>query len=540
MTLRALWRGAALFLVVVLFVSYTVHRAVKLRPRAGPIVASVWRGGALVAREVVRSEEERPASIAAALVEPGSTLVLEKIVADAPLARLALLRTLSLVPGLDGVEATLDGVTIYVTADDLLSRQAYDRGLSIQSIDLGLGVDLNALDDMLAKRLRASIDDILRNARLRRIRLQRVVPGMPAEVRKVDVPTLQAAVHDAVRYLVRGVGPDGRYRYFVDAITNSVKSEYGLPRHSGTTWFLVQAAKEPDEIDAARRALGFLRARVVGCGKESCVAEGNVADLGSSAIGLLAFTDAVCGGVDPGARDVVVRLAAFVRSMQRADGEFMHKFERDRARAVDVQWEYFSGEATLALARAHRITGDPADLEAAKKGLAFRVGKGWSFFGDRYWFGEEHWTCQAVEELWDRAPDRKALDFCLHWARFNRAIQQKSGEAQFDVDGSLGVGPIVTPRLTPVAGRTEALVSTLAVAERAGIDARELSELRAQTERALGLLVRNQLRPGPAHLFANPAAVYGAFPASLVEYQIRIDFVQHAGAAMLRWLQLPH
>lgn len=80
----------------------------------------------------------------------------------------------------------------------------------------------------------------------------------------------------------------------------------------------------------------------------------------------------------------------------------MHVYDRTARRPVDEQLLFFSGEATLALARAHRITHDAADLEAARRALSYLVGPAWNFFGNRYYFGEEHWTCQAVEELWDR------------------------------------------------------------------------------------------------------------------------------------------
>jgi hypothetical protein len=40
-------------------------------------------------------------------------------------------------------------------------------------------------------------------------------------------------------------------------------------------------------------------------------------------------------------------------------------------------------------------------------------------------------------------------------------------------------------------------------------------------------------------LFADPAAVYGALPGSAVDWQLRIDFAQHAGSAMLRAAATP-
>jgi hypothetical protein len=40
------------------------------------------------------------------------------------------------------------------------------------------------------------------------------------------------------------------------------------------------------------------------------------------------------------------------------------------------------------------------------------------------------------------------------------------------------------------------------------------------------------------HLFADPVAVRGAVPGSPVDWQLRIDYAQHAGSMMVRWLEL--
>ncbi len=53
---------------------------------------------------------------------------------------------------------------------------------------------------------------------------------------------------------------------------------------------------------------------------------------------------------------------------------------------------------------------------------------------------------------------------------------------------------------------------------------------------SLAVLLRHQFRPGPAHLFAAPGAVEGAMPGSEVDWQLRIDYAQHMGSAMIRWL----
>jgi hypothetical protein len=56
--------------------------------------------------------------------------------------------------------------------------------------------------------------------------------------------------------------------------------------------------------------------------------------------------------------------------------------------------------------------------------------------------------------------------------------------------------------------------------------------------RSLSLLARHQLHEEQCYLCADPAAVDGAMPGSEVDWQLRIDYAQHAGSAMIRWLEL--
>jgi hypothetical protein len=144
-----------------------------------------------------------------------------------------------------------------------------------------------------------------------------------------------------------------------------------------------------------------------------------------------------------------------------------------------------------------------------------------------------------MADLWSRAPNREALDFCLGWSAFSRALQYGPDDTPFDADGAFGVGMIVSPRLTPAGSRTEATVATLDIARRANVDSKQIAALDDQARRAIALLIRHQLRPGmSSHLVADPAAVEGAFPATEVDWSLRIDYAQHAGGAMIRWLAL--
>jgi hypothetical protein len=435
--------------------------------------------------------------------------------------------------------------TVYITPDDLLARQLYDKGIHVPAISLALGLDAPRVIALLCERLGAAPTQVFAEASLHRIRVERHAPAQEAPSRvsgsSFSREDAQAFVVAAAHYLARGVSRDGHYRYSVDAPSDQTNPGYDWPRHAGATFFLAQAAgltQDPVLRDACSRAASLLRGSgLSSCAGLPCVGDEPVVALGSSALALLALSEVVERGIDDSYRPLVVDLARFIRSQERTDGEFMHEYDRTLGRPIDVQGLYYSSEATLALARAYNITHDPRDLDGAVRGLRNLVGPAWSFFGDRYYFGEEHWTCQAMAVLWDHAPDPQALDFCFRWQEFGRALQQRAGDSYFDADGAIGVGPVVTPRLTPVASRGEAAVATLDVGRRQGFAPAEVAKLDDQLRRSFALLVRQQFRPGPRHLFRDPAHVYGGMPGSEVDWELRIDFAQHAGSAMVRWLE---
>ncbi len=540
MTARSLALLLAVFIAFVAALSTVVHRAARLHTPADVVtIASVWNEGKLEARAILPRDPE----------PTGELVVLETIVGESAIVvEPELVFALSLVPGHDGVSATLGGETAYVTPDDLLALQAYDHGAGLPELGISIGVRTADLLALLAQRLRTSPGEAQKRANFRRIRVERTLRGTePSPQSLVTADTLTRAIvreaaFSAARYLARGMSLDGRMRYAIDAPTNKDLPGYEWPRHAGATYFLAQAAaasREPELAIAATRAASLLRDKAsLTCGEYRCIGDDSTIEIGSSALAILAFVEIVRTGLDASFEPLARDLARFLRAQQRPDGEFMHIYERPSRHPVDEQFLYFSGEAAFALARVHLVTHEQADLDAASRALAYLVGPAWSFFGSRYYFGEEHWTCQAMDELWQRAPNPAALDFCVRWHAYSRRMQYGLGETPFDADGAFGVGPIVTPRLTPVASRSEAGVATRHALALSHGSEEELRELDAQLRRSLALLVRSQFRPGPRHLLADPQAVAGAIPGSEVDWQLRIDYAQHAGSAMLRWLEV--
>jgi hypothetical protein len=515
----------------------------EAHPRA--IIASVWSGGTLVGRSVLaRPDAADPGVEAALATHPGATRVDEVVVGEGPvLTWFAPALAMSFVPGHDGLALTLGSRTEYVTPDDLLARQAYDRGVALPVLGVSAGVDMPVALAMLGDRFGVPVPELLGRGRLRRVRVLRTFPGRAAP-RRVSADTMTAAdaregALEAARHLARGVDAAGRFRYRVDAPTDRVLPGYDWARHAGATYFLAQVAArsgDPDLTAAALRAAAELRDHgTVDCGTERCVGDGRVVDLGGSALAVVAFVQIAGSGLDRAYAEAVPPLTSFLRAQQKVDGEFMHRFDRGRRAPVDVQLLYYSGEAALALSRAHRLLGDPRDLDAARRAVAHLAGPAWSFPGSRYYFNEEHWTCQAMDDLWDRAPNADALDLCLRWLAYERALTLDGDESPLDDDGAYGLTALPTPRLTPVASRCEAAVATLDAAQKAGRAASASAPLERQIRRSLALLLRHGLGGATAHLMADPAAVEGAMPATEVDWELRIDFTEHAGSALVAW-----
>ena len=554
MSARGMVRLLVAWVLATAIACVVVHRAFALEvddahPRE--VIASVWREGRVVARAVVAKVGEHAASLDAAAAESGATLVYESVVAEGPVVvwpEVAL--SLSFVPGQDGLSVTFAGRTTYVTPDDLLARQAYDHGITFPSMQMATGLDLPLALAAATEALGASARDLLEQGVLRRIRVTRSVAGAPpartVTADSLDESDVRVAAVAMGRYLARGVDHDGRFRYLVNAPTNQTLPGYDWPRHAGATYFVTQIAAltgDPDVRFAALRAGALLRDHaLLRCGDLRCIGEEDspLADVGSTALGVLAFVELARTHLDDGYALLVPQLTEFLRAQQRPDGELMHLYDRRAKRPVDLQLLYYTGEAALALSRAHALLGDPRDLDAATRALAHLAGPAWSFFGSRYYWGEEHWTCQAMDDLWDRAPEstrQTALAFCLDWQAYGRKLMYGPTDTPFDADGAYGVGPIVTPHLTPAGSRAEAGLATLDAATRAGRPAEELAILDRQMRRSLAMLLRHQL-PGREYLFVDPSAIDGAMPGSEVDWQVRIDYAQHTGSALVRWLHV--
>ncbi len=515
---------------------------------AGPILVSAYEGGTLRQRYVGTSKLVETLERAVARFERDGELKRERtwrvvvVRGEGPLlADVPGLSLFSLVPLRDGLVArTRDDRSAYLTPDDLMEREVYDRAVKPPIPDLTFGTALPPLFDVLAEALHLPAENFREAASVARVAFAPLTAS--ADPEKFTREDVLRAAREHASFILRHQSADGRYAYVYDARRDRARDRgYSMARHGGTTFFLAQAARildMPEAREGALRALEFVKNDALttcGAPDRTCVVWRDRVEFGASALSALAGAELLRSGDSPATRDLTRGLLSFIRAQQRKDGEMMHEYDLAKAAPVDVQHMYYSGEAGLALLAGYDALRNADDLAAAKRLMSHLTGAGWSFFGARYFYGEEHWTCQAVGRAAAHMDVSTALDFCLRWGAYQRRLQYGTDHTPWPIAGAFGVGPILVPRVTMAASRVEALVPIYRLVQERG----ETDEpLREMLERSVGLLLRMGWFGRETHLFARPAAAMGGMPSTMVDLTSRADMVQHAGSALLGWAEL--
>jgi hypothetical protein len=255
------------------------------------------------------------------------------------------------------------------------------------------------------------------------------------------------------------------------------------------------------------------------------------AQLGSTALAVVALAEYQRATGDRRYLALATKLSAWLLYMQRGNGSFRHLYDV-KTRTPDEATEllYYSGEAALALARMHAITGDARYATATERALDWLVAW-YDFFMGGFFYGEEHWTCIAAEAIWPAVQRDRYMTFCHGYGAFLRAQQAEPGEHpdEDDYAGSYAVTPFVVPFNTPAGSRTEAMISAYLLGKHHGAPDRQIA---GQIRAALQYVLGQQIRPDSD--FDVVGQGDGAVPATPIDRNVRIDYVQHVCSAMIR------
>jgi hypothetical protein len=556
------------------------------RPLGGPLAVTAWNGGRALVRLTATGDDVSSAAAAAArqlhdqpalqALSPsdraGVRLQVDLVTGTGPLgghsgwfdsiAVPGVGDMLAINPGVEGVAAELDGKQVLLLPHELVAaRLLAARRPSSVFPDFAMGADVDSIAQLLVARAGApSGTGVHGLVRFRTdtfveapdhaappIALYRGIPPAP----RLSAQALREAALRGGRYLVAHLAPNGRYVYEHDLSTGTasdasrIGGSYSMPRHAGTTYFLAELYRithEPWLLEPIQRAFAHLadllaQGTCAGTLPDGtafdCVSDRNdsVAHLGSTALTVVALAEYQRATGDPHYLPLATRLAAWLLYMQRPDGSFRHLYDL-RSRVPDDKAEllYYSGEAALALARMHAITGEARYAQAAGRALDWLV-DWYDFFMAGFFYGEEHWTCIAAEAIWPAVKRDKYMEFCHGYGAFLRVQQPEVGDHpdEDDYAGAYSVTPFVVPYNTPAGSRTEAMISAYLLGKHHDSpDARVAGQIRA----TLQYVLAQQIRPDSAFNVVGEGD--GAIPGSPIDRNIRIDYVQHVCSAMIR------
>jgi hypothetical protein len=559
----------------------------------GPVAVTVWSGGKTVARVDGTGDGLAAAVDAAAAAlrtEQGvrgltqgqrddARIQVDIVTGTAPLGQGQWLFDALAVPGVgemlavnsgvDGIGVEALGKTWLLLPHELVvAKVLAAKRPSAALQDFAMGADLDKMTSILAARagtrtaidreslFRFRTDTFVERPQTSRggapLQLYRGIPERPP----LSAQALRDAALSGGRFLVAHLAANGRYIYEHDlatgAQTDPKSLSYSMPRHAGTTYFLAELyritkqdwLREPIERAFAHLAELMANGRCAGKTPEGieidCVMDRgeHTAHLGSTALAVVALVEYQRATGDARYLPTATKLSSFLLWMQRADGSFHHLYDPSQKLRKEDQLLYYSGEASLALARMHTVTNDPRYADAAGRGLDWLV-DWYDFFLGGFFYGEEHWTCIAAEAAYPAVNRAKHVDFCHGYGAFLRQQQADPGDFPDEDDwrGTYVFTPFLVPYNTPAGSRTETMISSYLLGKKHGRpDARIRDQIRGTLEYALG----QQIRPDSDFAVVGPGM--GGMPGSPIDRNVRIDFVQHVCSGMIRaseWIDEP-
>ncbi len=368
----------------------------------------------------------------------------------------------------------------------------------------------------------------------------------PAEVKE--------AASEAQRYILWAQRSNGRFRYIVNPYQGSTTGNpFSIARQAGTTMALCELGDEPQAIDVIQKSIDHMASLerryeiVTARGQRATVGvlmrEGDEAreslSIGSSALALVALLK--CRPRVGSKHDAFIgRLAALVLNQQRADGGFAHVVDLKTGgphQGVPNRL-YVDGQAILGLVLLEAVAEEGAGVfpareevrAAAERGMNFVSGPYWDHFMGQFFAVEENWNCLAAAAALGYHRHDAYERFCLDYVEFkSRFIHDGSTGASPDFLGGWGFGNLVPPHNTSTAGYGEALSAAIAVSRGRGEDTARLEGL---LKGAMAFLVSAQWRRDSCFACSSRVRAAGGFSEHMASSDIRIDFVQHAWAAL--------
>lgn len=355
---------------------------------------------------------------------------------------------------------------------------------------------------------------------------------------------LSEAIRLAGSYLERNCAVSGRFAYLLDTDSGEVSPSYNIVRHAGAIYSLAMLNRlhpEKDAVNAMVRAANFMRANYLAPDARSNALAvwsqpppaNTKAELGAAGLGLIALTSVEQGQPNSVRLAELEALGRFILFLQNPHGSFYSRYFADKG--IDRDWQslYYPGEAALGLVSLYELDHSRPWLVAAGKGLAYLAE---SRAGPQE-VPPDHWAIIATAKFLPYYEQSicpvSRTDLLRHAVRIcDRFLREQITDAP---DARLNGSFSLDGRTTPTAIRLEGLLAALEFLPKSELRGR----VEAAVQRGIDFLLNAQITSGP-YAGGMPGAVLATgSPRSMRSWsEIRIDYVQHALSAWLRYEEL--
>jgi hypothetical protein len=307
-------------------------------------------------------------------------------------------------------------------------------------------------------------------------------------------------------------------------------------------------ASDGDSVNAMVRAGGQLRNEYMERGPKpdgknlivwmSPPGNGGVltTDLGADGLGLVALTEIEKVQPKVVSFDDLKALARFILSLQKEDGSFHHRYRDQKGPVMNWDCLYYPGEAVCGLLSLYEVDHSQEWLTVSGKALAY-LAKSRTTVQK---LPDDHWALIATAKFLPHYEQSQCsatqAELMQHAVQICQAMltEQITNATNPDFNG----GFTADGRTTPAATRLEGLLAALEFLPPSEIALRKRIE--TSVNRGIDFLLGAQIKSGefaggmPA-IMPETALQNGSTAAQM---EIRIDYVQHALCAMIRYQTL--
>lgn len=354
--------------------------------------------------------------------------------------------------------------------------------------------------------------------------------GMPRVFRYNSAQVAEASVNCGTN-LIEHIQPTGRFLYEYDPLHHKKSGilKYNIVNHTGCVYALARlynASKERLFIEKGLPPIEFILRNFGPPLLEPdllSVRKHQVAELGSSALFLLALCelpDELFERLQP---NRINRLAQYIVEMQQENGFFYNQYwEKLFDHQFMEPYPVYQGQALLSLIRYFRRNPNQEWLEASKKAADAQIAQ-FERTGN-----PESWTIQGLAELYELDKEPKLANAVFKMADTILQHQYLSEKVPY-LDYFGGFDNIRPPRTISVATRTEALVAAWRLAHTLGVDSEKYENAILASA---SFLLLNQYRKDNTYFCAVPKDAQGGFRGGLIDPIIRIDYNEYAILAL--------